>query len=84
MPALLVHGRSLRNGVRFSVQRRSEGRMFSLSWWVCDRLVDGMEEGRRDRRRPEGGKVMDGYVVCFQDACFRDDIDEQKRPPSEF
>ena len=64
-----MHGRSLRKGVRFSVQTCSDARMACRSWWGCVKL--GSE--------PSAWKVRTGEVVRCSSRCPRD---AQKRPAS--
>lgn len=73
MPARAGHGRSFRNGVRFSVQTRSAG---SVAWRrVCVRGA-----GSRGRS-PVCGKARVGDVVCSVSML---PSEAQKSPESEF
>ena len=73
MPARDGHGRSLRNGVRFSVQTRSAG---SVAW----RRVYASGVGRRGRS-PVGRKACVGEVVWRASMLPRE---AQNSPESEF
>ena len=72
MPALPLHGRSLMNGVRFSVQTGSRG---NVPWRRCSL-------GRRERGwSPDGVNDMTGRIVRVESTKLSD---AQKRPDSAF
>jgi hypothetical protein len=70
MPALPLQGRSLRKGVRFSVQTTSLGKT-PWSRWVLARVAFGWS--------PSGRKDMRGRVVLVESMKLRE---AQNRPES--